>query len=438
MTWKTPFGVENYFRMAFAILLSVRFSGGEEADVSWPPTLPDGKEMVTEVIEGVTVDFMFYPGQNYRGNPWSVWGEGLAVGDKYYSSIGDHIGPRGRAMIFEYDSKTKKLRKLVDLKEFLEKSGVLGDSINYTPGKVHGRIDLGSDGWLYYADHRGSMRTTSDAYGFKGSWIFRTHPKTGKTEIVASHPVPKHVVPNTVLDPDRLIFYGGTAAGKDAEAQGIQFFAYDCKNKKLLYSGPNGPGRYMIFVRSTGRLYFTPDLAGEIYRFDPAAGNEPVKIGGMIGLRSATQETPQGYVYTVSKDQDATLWRFNIRTEKAEKIGVCTIGGNAYITTIDADPTGRYLYYMPGAHGGAEGMGSPVVQYDLKTHKKRVIVHLHPHITDKYTYMPMGTFGSALSPEGDVLYVTWMGSRMRKSRNRFIKEACALTVVHLPAKYRKP
>jgi hypothetical protein len=50
----------------------------------------------------------------------------------------------------------------------------------------------------------------------------------------------------------------------------------------------------------------------------------------------------------------------------------------------------------------------------------------------------MGTFGSALSPQGDLLYVTWMGSRMRKWRNRFIKETCALTVIHIPEKYRQP
>ena len=39
------------------------------------------------------VDFLFYPGQTYPGNPWSVWGDGLAIGDTYYSAIGDHRGP---------------------------------------------------------------------------------------------------------------------------------------------------------------------------------------------------------------------------------------------------------------------------------------------------------------------------------------------------------
>jgi len=30
--------------------------------------------------------------------------------------------------------------------------------------------------------------------------------------------------------------------------QGIQFFAYDVPAKKILYAGPDGPSRYMIFA----------------------------------------------------------------------------------------------------------------------------------------------------------------------------------------------
>ena len=41
------------------------------------------------------------------------------------------------------------------------------------------------------------------------------------------------------------------------------FFAYDLKNKKLLYSGPDGPSRYMMFAKSTGKLYYVPG-SGEL------------------------------------------------------------------------------------------------------------------------------------------------------------------------------
>src|SRR5438093_996300 len=83
----------------------------------------------------------------------------------------------------------------------------------------------GKDGFLYFSTHRGSTNITSDKVGYLGDWIIRCDPKTGKAEVVAHGPVPKHCIPNSVLDPDRMIFYGGTAAGTDAKDKGVQFFA---------------------------------------------------------------------------------------------------------------------------------------------------------------------------------------------------------------------
>ena len=82
-----------------------------EPAVSYPPRLPDGQESVTDtsprfleppgpVLEGValaktapTVDFVYFPGQDYPGNPWSAWGDSLAANGKYYAAIGDHLAP---------------------------------------------------------------------------------------------------------------------------------------------------------------------------------------------------------------------------------------------------------------------------------------------------------------------------------------------------------
>ena len=54
------------------------------------------------------------------------------------------------------------------------------------------------------------------------------------------------------------------------------------------------------------------------------------------------------------------------------------------MTSLDVDPTGRYLYYVPGAHGDAEKDGSPVVQFDVRTRSKKVIAFLHPSYRKKY------------------------------------------------------
>ena len=127
------------------------------------------------------VDFLHYPGQDYKGNPWSNWGDGVATPGKYYSTIGDHKGPNGNAFVYEYDVAGKTLRKILDLRELLN--------------------------------------------------------------------------------------------------------------------------------------------------------------------------VPEGqYIYTVSKD-DAMIYRFDTKTEKVARIAPAPIGTQTYITAVDADPAGRYLYYVPGAHG---------------------------------------------------------------------------------------
>jgi len=429
-----------------------------EADVSYPPKLPDGKEIVTdtspdflkattELREGVviaktppTVDFMYYPGQNYPGKPWSNWGDSVAVNGKYYSAIGDHlaigakgdgINGNGKGLVFEYDPATKSLRELVNTTKVLNLPAG-----HYTPGKIHSRLDMGSDGNLYFSTHRGSPAAANDANHYEGDWIFRCNPKTGQTVALTHVPVPKHSCPNSVLDPDRLIFYGATAAGPDAPQQGVWFFAYDLKNNKLLYSGPDGPARYMMFAKSTGKLYYVAGAGdGQLLRFDPAVG-KPVPVEGCeMGIRAATQETADGKIYTVSQGQkspDAGLWVFDTKTEKVASLGSAPVGGESYIASIDVDPTGRYLYYNPGAHGGSERDGTPIVQFDVKTKQRKVIAFLHPFY-EKYGCSLKGTYATAVDPSGERLYVTFNVSRGTRAW-----DCCGLAVVHIPASERTP
>ncbi len=418
------------------------------AEVAFPPKLPADKEVVTDTSDdflkppatlkaGVAVakvapavDFLYFPGQTYAGKPWSNWGDSLAANGKYYASIGDHLAPSGNAFVFEYDPAKKRLRQLVDLKK------VLGlPAGHYAPGKIHGRLDLGEDGWLYFATHRGSPRVTNDRYHYKGDWIVRHDPRDGKTEVVVQAPVPKHCIPCSVLDPKRLIFYGGTAPGEGGEDG--QFFAYDVRAGKVLYAGPDGPSRYMILAKSTGRVYFNPGKGSDgLVRFDPARGGPPVKIPGTIGIRAATEETPQGLVYAVSqggRGSEATLYSFDMKTEKVEVLGPANVGTQGYIASIDADPAGRYLYYNAGAHGGAEQDGTAIVQFDVKTRTKKVIAFLHPFCKDRYGCTLKGTYSSAVDPKGDKLYVTWNASRGSRAW-----DCCALTVIHIPESERRP
>ena len=417
------------------------------ATITFPPSLPGGKAVVsdqtrdfleppTTLRTGVTiastaprVEFLFYPGQTYAGKPWSAWGDSLAVNGKYYSAIGDHLAPAGNAFVYEYDPEKKSFRRLVDLRRLL----ALPEG-HYTPGKIHSRLDLGADGWLYFGTHRGSTRVTTERYHYKGDWIVRVNPATGKAEVVVQGPVPRHCIPCSVLDPKRLIFYGGTAPG--AAGKSGRFFAYDIKAKKLRYSGPAGPERYMLFARSSGRVYYTAGKEdGPLMRYDPTREGGPVKIAGRIGIRAATTETPQGIVYTVSKGGKgtaATLYAFHTATEKIEELGPAAVGSQSYIASLDADPRGRYLYYNAGAHGGSAADGAAIVQFDTRTKRKKVIAFLHPFYKEKYGCTLKGTYSSALDPRGDKLYVTWNVSRGSRAW-----DCCALTVIHIPESERR-
>src|SRR5205085_1415333 len=98
-------------------------------------------------------------------------------------------------------------------------------------------------------------------------------------------------MPASALDPERMIYYAGTAPGSKADG-GIQFLAYDVQNKKNLYLGPNGPARTMIFARSTGKVYFVPlQEVGQLVCFDPANPSEPTPIKATISMRACTEET---------------------------------------------------------------------------------------------------------------------------------------------------
>lgn len=441
--------------MAIATALAAILALLPQEKVPFPPVLPGGKTVATDASDAFlqgpsglqgdftvartapTIDFAYIPGQDYPGTPWSCWGDGLAANGKYYLSLGDHyaIGGKeggdskrsGNAMVFEYDPEAKSFRQLVDLQKLLNVP-----EGHYTPGKIHSRLDLGDDGWVYFSTHRGSVSASKlGPPRFRGDYIIRAHPATAKAEVVAHGPVPLHSLPNGILDPKRLIFYGGTA-GPDSYDGPVHFLAYDVRAGKVLYAGAGGPARCMILAKS-GKVYFVPGAGeGKLMRYDPDQPSEPpVALPVSVEIRATTLETPQGMVYAISKG-GARLYEFNTKTEQIAEIGKAAVGGQSYVATIDADPTGTYLYYSAGAHGGGEKDGTPVVQFNVKTRTKKVIAFLHPFYKDKYGITITGTFGSAVDPSGERLYFTWNGNRSGGKA----WDTVSLSVIHVPVAER--
>ncbi|HPD16013.1 MAG TPA: hypothetical protein PLE19_13755 [Planctomycetota bacterium] len=416
----------------------------QAGEARFPPRLPGGRAIATftspELLRAPplmtllgdvriakappTVDFAYFPCQTYRGNPWSCWGDGLAADGKYYTSLGDC---NANCYVYEYDTRARVLRQIADVR-----AALAVPAGHYSPGRISSRLDLGNDGWLYFATCRGPEGQAA----YQGDWILRCHPPTGKTEVVVHAPVPMHAIPCSVLDPKRLVFYGG-AVPSDGKGDAAKFFAYDLKAKRLLCTADNGPTRALLLAASTGRVYFVPGTQGPLHCYDPATG-KITRPGVEIGLRSATQETPDGCLYTVAQEGDAMIWRVNPKAGQIEGLGSAVIAGQNYVASLDADPSGRYLYYVPGASGGAERDGAPLVQFDVRTKAHKVVAFLYPFLKDKLGYIPVGTFSLAVDPQGDKVYVTWNGSFGAMKGRQLIWDACALTVIHIPESERQP
>lgn len=388
-----------------------------------PPSLQKGVAIAKTAPEVV---LLYLPGQDYAGKPWSIWGEAVFVNGTFYSAIGDHLAPQGNAFVYAFDPEKKQARSVLDVRKVLK----MPDG-HYTPGKIHSRLTLGKDGWLYFATHRGSTRTTTDANHYKGDWVLRHNPASGATEVVLHGPIPKHCIPVSSMDAERMIFYGSTQPGDNKGNP--HFFALDLKTKKVLFTSDDGPARAIAVSPSSGRVYFVRKSDDQLVRYDPGT-NKLTPLDSKLGMRAASDETKEGVIYTVSqggKGGPAKIFAFDTKTEKAREVGIASVGSQEYITALALSPDGRFLYYAPGAHGGADRDGTPVVQFDTRTGTRKVIAFL-AKASEKFGVIPRGTYGLALDEKGERLFITWNASR--GGRNW---DVCCLSMITIPASERK-
>ena len=74
-----------------------------------------------------------------------------------------------------------------------------------------------------------------------------------------------------------------------------------------------------------------------------------------------------------------------------------------------------------------------MIQYDTQKRQRKVIAFVHPYYQKKYGAAMMGTYGTAVDPKGDKLYITWNVNRGSKDW-----DCCGLMVVHIPESERMP
>lgn len=387
--------------------------------------------------ESPTVDFARIPLPDTPADPWSIWGYGLLHSNgKFYIPLGDHLGIDANSYLYEYNPQTKELRLVTDVQSAVKdfKPGMFGF------GKVHGRLNEGPDGGIYFASYWGKWRTENDL--FHGDRVFRFDPKTEKLTDLG---MPKFGwgYPSTHMAADRGLFYA-EAHKRKANSQGdpknnyvapgyksfkdpyeIKFLVYDVQKRKLVYLGGHEGLAYGrdFFVDAKGYAYWN-NGDGTLEQYDPETNSVRqmnLKMPGST-IRRTVGPDDAGVMYGVTHDTKK-LFRFN---PKARKIRTLTTVW-ADSPGMDVTRDGKYVYYIPGGHGPSSG--TPLIQVDVADGSQKVIAFLHEPIWKKTQFHLGGTYCVQVSQDGSRVFVGFNGKA--GSQDEAWGEL-AVVAVHIP------
>ena len=219
---------------------------------------------------------------------------------------------------------------------------------------------------------------------------------------------------------------------------------WDCNEKKVRYAGypPNGWTwwcRSLFCDRATG-VFWGMDYSQEPYRFlsfDPelnrftryevSVPTNPL-LGKAGALRGHTADPAMdGYVYWAT--WNGAFFRFKPNGTNAplvESVGTTWDEGRDTLQ-IAMESRGRYLYYFPKGE-------SPIVQFDVKTGRRKALCWLQSFYLEKYGYWMGEVYGMEVSQDGSFLVVCVNGEFTDKPGYAFGHPA--LLVIDIPEKER--
>jgi Zn-dependent M28 family amino/carboxypeptidase len=371
---------------------------------------------------------------------WSSWGDiCLASDGRVYCAVGDHgddAGGNARCFLYRWDPARKALERVVDL-------GAVVPPAQGQPAwsKVHAKIDEAPDGAILFSGTlNDGNRAGLPAYRWTdrlpGGQLYRFDPKTGKTSVVADLPA-KRCTATSLLDRERQLWWCNLEAGG-----GNALWCLDLRTGKPVFQADDGTvgfNRNFALARD-GSVVFN-GKEGVLWRYDPAkkaAAATQSAFKDSPGMRSSTRESKDGWVYGTAHGS-GQLFRYSPSRDKLEMLGPAWLAGD-YVTVVELSPDERYLYYLPGAHGGAIKTGTPVVQYEVATGRRKVLAFLAAAFEEEYDYVPAGTYGMKVSADGGTLYVNFNGHAGGRTRPAHMKPngfgLCAFAAVHVPASER--
>jgi len=413
-----------------------------------------------------TVDLAFHrdlgPGAATR-RLWSSWGDiALARDGSVYCGVGDHgddAGGDARCFVYRWTPAGKTLAQVVDMNKVVPpKPGQPAWS------KIHAKIDEGADGRIYFsctlndgnrarntpevaakaaaaAPPNAKKKSAGPTYAWTpelpGGQLYAFDPKTNQTSVVATLPTGPRCTATSLYDAARNLWWCNLEAGS-----GDALCAIDLATGKPVYQSPDGTVKFNrnFALAADGSVYFNGD-AGSLWKRDAKTGNvvqTKSTFSDSPGMRASTRESKDGAIYGVTH-KTGQIFRYRPAADDLKLLGPAWHKGE-YVTVCELSPDERFLYYLPGAHGGAFKYGTPVIQYDLAEGTRKVLAFLAPALEKAHGYVPAGTYGMKVSGDGATLYVNFNGHPAEATRPQKMKPngfgLTAFAAIHIPASER--
>ncbi len=306
--------------------------------------------------------------------------------------------------------------------------------------KIHAKIDEAADGKIYFSctlndGNRAKLPQFAWTEKLPGGQLYQFDPVTGKTIVFANLP-PRRCTATSLLDRKRSNWWCNLEAG-----EGNALWGLNLATRKPVFQSPDGSLGFnrSFALAADGTIVFNSDDA--LWKCDPQSGKlakTKATFGDSPGMRSATHESKDGFIYGATYKSNQ-LFRYSPKTDELKMLGPTWLTG-AYTTVTVLSPDERFLYYLPGAHGGAFKHGTPIVQYNIATGQRKVLAFLAPPFEKDYDYVPAGTYGAKLSSDGGTLHVNFNGHAGDRIRPKSMKAdgfgLCAFAAIHIPKSER--
>jgi len=397
----------------------------------------------------------YLPSNDYRkGGHYAGWGDVTKGPDGcFYFSIGNHGSYGGTAYVIKYNPSTKSQEIVVNLKEIL---GSTPD--DFIDGKFHGDLDIGSGGDMWILSYFGPAPTREELDTvYRGGSLLKHNIFTGETKDFGIALEGESFVYHTYDWQRNVLFAVGTCYLNE------YVFVYDTKANKMIYGGAPPQNicwyeRCVLLDRETGVFYSTDSIThledikkgGERFQGDHyfvsyvRRNNKFTRMQSTVPANPVTGKKAAIRAHTKRKDDKGAFWcfsdygtffKFYPEEDRVELVGVNWGKEGSYIANMCLSPKGRYIYYIPNAGFSAYKLGTPIVQYDIKTNQKKIIAFMYDFYMNNYGYNPAGTYGIELDEKGESLFFYMNGEFTTKELSTAVGRP-SIFQVHIPASER--